>query len=311
MIAARLEASRRGLRTSMSLRAPVIAALRRLLPILFMLGACQPLPHPFADDTPPPGSPILSPRDSVGIVVAPVAGLPAAAGTQLTEAMAAALRAHDIPASTQGQNKGSYRLVAVAREQSRADGHSALSIDWQLLGANGRPVGHAMARADGSSLDAAAGDTDTAKALAAQAAPALAHLVQDDAPAAAADADPVVRIDSVSGAAGDGDPALARAMDEVLRRAHIKLAELGTTPSFVLAAKVVMGKPAAGQQRVKIAWTLARPDGGEIGRISQENAVPSGSLDGVWGDVAYAIAQAAGPGVTALIERAQTAELGH
>jgi len=287
----------------------VTAALRRLLPILLLLCGCQPLPHPFADDRPPADSPILSPRDSVGIVVAPVAGVPAATGTELAEAMAAALRAHEIPASTQGENKGSFRLVAEAREQAHRNGRSTLAVDWQLLGATGAPVGHATARTEDAPPDAEAAGQDLAKTLAAQVAPALAHLVQDDPPAAAADADPVVEMAGVSGAPGDGGPALERAMDDVLRRAHIKLAEIGNTPTFVLAASVEMGKPAAGQQQVKIAWTLARPDGAEIGRISQQNAVPSGSLDGVWGDVAYAVAQAAAPGVRALIERAQTAEM--
>ena len=61
----------------------------------------------------------------------------------------------------------------------------------------------------------------------------------------------------------------------------------------------------AGQQRVEVSWALQRRDGREIGQVSQENAVPAGSLDGAWGDVAYAVATAAAPGVVALIERAK------
>ena len=50
--------------------------MRRLL-FLALIAACQPLPHPFADDVPPPSAPMLSPPDSAGIIVAPVAGAPA------------------------------------------------------------------------------------------------------------------------------------------------------------------------------------------------------------------------------------------
>ena len=66
----------------------------------------------------------------------------------------------------------------------------------------------------------------------------------------------------------------------------------------------------AGKQQVQISWALRRGDGREIGQVSQANAVPAGSLDGAWGDVAYAVATAAAPGVIALIERAKAAETG-
>ena len=49
--------------------------MRRLASLLLLLAAaCQPLPRPFAGDVPPPA--MLSPRDSAGIYVAPVAGAP-------------------------------------------------------------------------------------------------------------------------------------------------------------------------------------------------------------------------------------------
>ena len=44
--------------------------------------------------------------------------------------------------------------------------------------------------------------------------------------------------------------------------------------------------------------------------IDQQNAVPAGSLDGTWGDIAFAVAGAAAPGVAALIERAKSAGTG-
>ena len=62
------------------MRHPLIAGL------LLLLAACQPLPQPFAEDRPPPGAPILTPKDGAGIEVRPVAGTPddAASGGMLS-----------------------------------------------------------------------------------------------------------------------------------------------------------------------------------------------------------------------------------
>src|SRR5882724_10818470 len=59
--------------------------------LALLLAACQPLPQPFAEDRPPPGAPILTPKDGAGIAVQPLDGMAGPAGSGLAEAMAAAL----------------------------------------------------------------------------------------------------------------------------------------------------------------------------------------------------------------------------
>lgn len=286
--------------------------MRQFLPLaVILLAGCQQVPHPFADDRPQPSALSLSPRDSAGIIVAPVIGAPAPIAGDLAEAMAAALRQAEVPASTVGGNKGSYRLVATAREQSLAAGRSALTVDWDLRTADGRSLGHVPATSEQSSAAWRAGGEATARAIAAPAAPAIAKLVQEEPPVAAAGVDAVVAVRPVTGAPGDGGNALTRSMAEVLRRSHVALAERPQDKeTLVLAGRVEMSAPAGGKQQVKISWALSRSDGREVGQISQENAVPAGSLNSVWGDVAYAVASAAAPGVTALIERAKAADIG-
>jgi hypothetical protein len=113
----------------------------------------------------------------------------------------------------------------------------------------------------------------------------------------------------VTGAPGDGGHSLARAMENALRRAQIALADQpGDKPTYLVEGKVEVAPAANGQQRVKISWSLRRPDGGQIGEVNQENAVPAGSLDGPWGLTAYDIANAAAPGITALIAEMQRKE---
>jgi hypothetical protein len=63
-------------------------------------------------------------------------------------------------------------------------------------------------------------------------------------------------------------------------------------------------QPLPGQrQRVEILWQLIRPDGREIGQVSQANAVPAGLLDGAWGKLAEDVVAAGAPAIVALLRR--------
>jgi hypothetical protein len=93
-------------------------------------------------------------------------------------------------------------------------------------------------------------------------------------------------------------------MNAALRQQRVALANgPASGKEFVVSGKVDLAKPLQGQQKVKISWAVHTPDGAEIGQVNQENAVPVGSLDGRWGDVAYVIATAAADGVVALLEK--------
>jgi uncharacterized lipoprotein YmbA len=115
----------------------------------------------------------------------------------------------------------------------------------------------------------------------------------------------------VTGAPGDGARSLTRAMDDALRRVHVALADQPSDRErFILTGTVKLSPPEAGKQQVQVSWALLGPDGRQIGQVSQENAVPAGSLDATWGDIAYAVANAAAPGIAALVERAKAAKIG-
>ena len=271
------------------------------LAALLLLAACQPLPHPFAHDLPPPNAAILTPPDSAGVIVEPVAGAPEPAAHDLAAAMATALQGQDVPASASASNRGSYRLAGTARTQNVGNGNLLVTIAWEMREASGLP----LSRQDSTlTVPAAAwrqGGTALA-ALARQSAPFFAKAVESTAPAPLADADPLIAVRDATGAPGDGAQSLARAMADALRRSHLALAEkLGDKPNFLVQASVDVAPPAGGKQQVKISWSLRRANGGQVGEVKQENAVPAGSLDGPWGLTAYAAANAAAPGITALI----------
>jgi hypothetical protein len=257
--------------------------MRRLLILLVLLAGCQPLPHPFADAKDAP-HPALRPPDVAGVVVEPIAGAPQAAD----DALAAALRDNDVPAETGGGNRGSYRL------QSKADtGAQGLTLGWTLLSPKGATVGQGTETAAGADW----------AALAKAAAPKIAALVAGDAPEADADVPTAVQVRGIEGAPGDGGTSLARAIGAALGHAGLAVGE--HEARFQLSCKVAVAPPEGGQQLVTVRWILARPAGKEVGEVNQQNKVPAGSLDGAWGDVAYAVADAAAPGIAQLIEKAE------
>src|SRR6266446_8200086 len=73
-----------------------------------LVAACQPLPHPFADDRPPAA--LLKVHGVAGVSIAPVEGEPAAVAATLGAAVASALLKRDIPASEKTTSLGSYQL---------------------------------------------------------------------------------------------------------------------------------------------------------------------------------------------------------
>jgi hypothetical protein len=285
------------------------AAMRALrfasILVLLFLAACNgsgaQAPSP---DMGKSNGPALTPPDSAGILILPVTGaLPPNAAANAANAMADALQKADVPASTAASNKGSYRLSGNATAFTAGDGNVAVIVAWTLYDFEGKKLGSAEGNAAGSADAWRQGGGDLAQALANSAAPQIVSLVESGVPLPKGNLNPVIALKPVTGAPGDGDASLARAMGAALQRANIALAgELANAkPDFTLTGTVAVSPPAGSSQQVKVSWALQRPDGSEVGRVNQENAVPAGSLDGAWGDTAYAVTAAAAPGVRQLI----------
>lgn len=245
----------------------------------------------------------LSPPDSAGIYVLPGENAPAGGAGALAAAMATALQQADVPASAQSSNRQSYRLQPIVTATSSPDGQATIRVVWGLRNAAGKAVGSTSSGTVAATAAWQRGDDKLAAALAAPAAPIVAKLIAGDVSPPQGSLNPVVALRPIAGAPGDGDRSLTRAMSSALTRANLTLAAVPSDKKDFIVAGTVEVSPANGpQQQVKVTWVLMRPDGSEIGRVKQENAVPAGSLDGAWGDVAYAVAGAAAPGVRRLIE---------
>jgi hypothetical protein len=271
-----------------------------------VLAACQPLPHPFADDVPKPGSPMLALPDTAAVAVTPIRGGPPATARKLALAITAALQQHEIAASDRAVGIASYRLDGRLQAMAPSGDKAAVVVLWELHDAAGKSIGSRAERVEAAAADWEHGSDDAVKRLAEVSAEQIAAMLQGKAPAAVATKDSGetrLAIGPVTGASGDGDTALATAIGALLKKQELAIVGDPGRADLVLDAVVAIDKPEAGKQHVKIIWRVRRKDGGEIGNVTQENDVPAGTLDGPWSDVAYTIALAAQDGVMQLVAR--------
>jgi hypothetical protein len=113
-----------------------------------------------------------------------------------------------------------------------------------------------------------------------------------------------VELRRVTGAPGDGDTSLARAVISVLRQQDLTLVDPGDKADFTIDGKVSIASIGPDKQHVKIVWHVRNASGAELGNVGQENDVPRGQLSGRWGDIAYIVALAAGDGIMQVLARA-------
>jgi len=296
--------------------------------IIVLPAACQPLPHPFADDR--PSASLLRIPDSAGISVAPIEGGPPDAARKLGAAVASALVKREIPASDKTTSLTSYLLYGRLETQRPHSGQQTVTAHWRLQDAAGHLVGERTTRLDAPAKDWDKGDeklvAGLAETSAAEIAPLLAEgtsasadvkaaagknetAAPDKTEAAAAKTEDNGRtrivIRPVSGAPGDGAKSLANAIALVLKRQDLTVLEDANAKADVIVDGEVTVKPVkSDKQHVKIVWRVRRSDGAEVGTVGQENDVPNGMLDGPWGDVAYSVAIAGADGLMQVIARA-------
>jgi hypothetical protein len=104
----------------------------------------------------------------------------------------------------------------------------------------------------------------------------------------------------VSGAPGDGNTALASALNRELVRQGMPL-DRQTGQAYRVEGQVALGPVKDGKQTIQIDWRVKDAKGAAVGTVTQKNAIPPGSLDGAWGQTADAAAAAAAQGILKLL----------
>jgi hypothetical protein len=282
---------------------PLLLALLALLTAT----ACGDLPQPFRNRPGLEAQRLAVPL-AVRLAVPPPAAalLPDEAARGLAEQVAAALQAQDVPAvATAAPLPLDWRLDIAAENQG-----AAVLPRFRLLNADGE----VQAASEGTPVplrDWAEPSPAVLAAVAAQAAPTLTRLLlQVEAarkatdPAMLAVGPPRVRLAGVRGAPGDGNTALVTRMREFLGNQGYVVQDTADGAGYGLEGEVAVVPAGRGQQRVEIQWIVSRRDGEELGRVVQMNEVPTGRLNRLWGDIAYAAAEEASDGVRTVIANA-------
>jgi hypothetical protein len=255
---------------------------------LLALAGCTVEPHPFEADKLDPHAPILAVPEALGIVVEPVQGAPDGVAPALADAMVLALQAIEIPASTTAGNARSFHLAGAA-----APAAAGWDIRWTLRDAAGVEIGgdtqRAMLRPD------AAPDAAALAGSMRDEAPKLAALIEDTAPVEHQSTRRLL-VRAIEGAPGDGAKSLRRSLAFLLKQSGAALTDDPQTPDTVAIAGTVEVRPVPPDlDHIRILWHVLKPDGSEAGVITQENDVPRVVIEGQWGDIGMAVAEAAAP----------------
>lgn len=112
-----------------------------------------------------------------------------------------------------------------------------------------------------------------------------------------------IGIGSINGAPGDGNVALARALQAALPERGFKVAADASKSPWRVQCVVTVQKETAKLDRVTIVWSLLNNQSKVAGTLKQENAVPRGSLSKKWGSVAAYAAQGAADGVQQILQQ--------
>jgi hypothetical protein len=268
---------------------------------LATLPACQPLPHPFADDRPPAA--LLRVPGSMDITVGNFDGAPRATAVKLSAAIASQLLKHDITASATAASHSGYTLDGRIEEGPPQAGKATVTVYWRLHDPAGKIVTEHRTQLSGPVRDWEQGADAQVDLLAAAGADVLASLITETTPQEQRAGGRVrVAVHKLSGAPGDGNDSLAASMAAVLKRADIDLVDATGKPDLDVDGAVSIETKGT-QQHVKIVWRVSRAGGAQIGTVGQENDLPRGRLDGPWGDIAFNVALAAGGGIMQLVDR--------
>jgi len=317
-----------------------VSFLRGLIAALALaVAACGDPPSPFEHQT-PFSNPLLQPGLRGGVVVAPVAtpnhdDVP---GDVITDAVVLALRDAEIPALTEAEAGPVARTAQSARPPTggaarptqrvtrpalhgalgQATANGPLRLTWRLVDAEGREIASFVSEPRASAADWQSLSPDLRAAIAADVVRGVERYLDEaeglPPPVKTLPEVTIVGVDGVPDAiAPMGPQAMARALEYHLKQAGLTVNDTVADDGAIVMGAITVTPAAAApgsppQDNLKVSWTVLRPDGRELGVVSQANDVPRAALAGAWGDLAFLIAEAATPGIVDLLMQAAQAD---
>ncbi len=285
----------------------MIRPLALLMLLVMTVTACGQLPRPFGRDGATDANPLADTLYWEGVEVPPLTGTTPPMGRLLARAVASELeKTYQIPAAITGLDRSQYLLdghVNIAR--SGVLDLPRYSITWTLKERRGGTVAEFTEEISASQFEWDYGSPAIIRRVGESIGLRVAKLALGERFNTAGQdrflGREGVYVTAVNGAPGDGNTSLRRAMTVALGGGGLQLANDPASALFTVGADVAVGAPENGAQSVSIVWTVRDIEGSAIGTAEQANAVPAGSLDGVWGQTAAFAAAAASDGIIGII----------
>jgi hypothetical protein len=105
----------------------------------------------------------------------------------------------------------------------------------------------------------------------------------------------------VAGAPGDGEQALAAALEKRLEALGVKQATAFESDVCDVQGTVRVSPAPGGKETITIIWVVLAPDGTQLGVTRQTKEVKKGSLNKRWGSAADAAASTAAAQIIQLL----------
>jgi len=302
-----------------------------------LLAACGILPKPFAHQGSAVGNPLLALAGGGAIRVEIDPSLPESLSKPLKENMIKSLWAENVPASAavnfrpryilKGQLKIFYPSVFDPEEieiiwtladskgnkldafDQRLSGDRAgwLFLDKDLLADLSVDTGKEVVRLLYAQQRLARGElklppsvNENAQQSGSKSALVASQSVGDSANLSKK---PKIFLAEIIGAPGDGKNSLYRNLRRFLDIAGAELVSERPNSTILVKGFVNVSPPFNGANDVAITWLVATKEGKELGKVTQNNKVPVGTLSGRWGDAAHVIAQGASIGIIDIVEQ--------
>lgn len=277
--------------------------MRKTLPLLLLLvlAACTPADRALTLE---PLTPRVEVAKLTDVRVEMVQGPALPMAKLLSSAVAAGLLEHGVKASIKAGEISRYVLKGRAEANwDDARVPFVMLIYWTLVDLKGETIGTYTQGVRGARWKWEYGDPRIIRAVGNGAAKPLAAMIVDDVqtPLPALLLGAGILVGPVTGAPGDGNAALHRAIVAALLTADVSITEDRRQANLMLAGQVGLTASPDNQDKVLIIWRVLTMDGFEIGRATQENTVPGGSLNGAWGDQAGKVAAAALVGIERIL----------
>ena len=247
--------------------------------------------------------------EAPALVVEVPQGMAPEVGAALREHVIKAALKHDLPALAEPTPLAwvlSAQVATIAATDKAGADQGVIA--WRLADAAGQERAQFPVTFTGAEASLTA---DAIQLLAEQTASALEGALlrpRTQVAAQQAAAGPLAWVGSIKGAPGDGNQALARALNGVLPLKGVRVEAKKDKAAWQIEGRVKVVRKSPTEDAVTLTWRVLDAKGKEAGTIAQENIVPSGRLQKPWAEIAGFAAEAAAEGIAQLLQQVAQAK---